>query len=382
MAKNPCYALREAGTAVWLDQISRTLILEGRLQALISEAALSGVTSNPTIFHKAMTGSSAYDNQIAELRPRKLNTEQLYEHLAVRDIQIACDVLRPVWEETEGRDGFVSLEVSPHLAKDPEGSLAAARRFSAWVQRPNLLIKIPGTPQALPAIKQALREGIAINITLLFAVEAYEQVAHAYVEAMKERAAAGQSLEVPSVASFFVSRIDTLADKLLEEAAGKRGSDSERQDVLSLRGRTAVANAKMAYQSFLRIFGEPDFQALISKGARVQRPLWASTSTKNPAYRDVMYVEPLIGRDTVNTMPMETIEAFLDHGVATPDTVRHDVEDARRVLARLEQAGVSLRAVTDQLLAEGIAKFNEPYDKLLESLARKEQAAEPESQHS
>jgi transaldolase len=371
MSKNACFALREAGTAVWLDQLSRALLLEGRLQSLIGESALTGVTSNPAIFHKAMTSGPAYDSQIGELAQKNLGTEELYEHLAVRDIQIACDVLRPVWEETRGRDGFVSLEVSPHLARNTQGSLEAARRFHSWVERPNLLIKIPGTPEGLPAIQQALTEGIAINITLLFAVDAYEKVARAYISAMTRRMEEGKDLEVSSVASFFVSRIDTLVDKRLEEEAARRRNPAEREDILGLRGRAAVANAKMAYESFKRIFRGGEFAALAAKGARVQRPLWASTSTKNPAYRDVMYVEPLIGPDTVNTMPLETIEAFRDHGVVVPGTVEQEVEDARRVLQRLEEFGIPFESVTDQLLAEGISKFNEPYDRLLEALEKK-----------
>jgi transaldolase len=368
MSRNACHTLREAGTAVWLDQLSRELIRQGKLQSLMKDAALTGVTSNPAIFHKAMTAGSAYDDQIAELRNSSLSPEQIYEHLAVRDIQTACDILRPVWEETKGADGFVSLEVSPHLALDAEGSMAAARRFHEWVKRPNLFIKIPGTTEGIPAIGRLLAEGIAINITLLFSVEKYEEVAHAYVRALQERASKGLSLDVPSVASFFVSRIDTLADQKLEEAAARAGAPKVRDELLELRGRAAVANAKVAYQSFLRIFGDNEFRELQAKGARVQRPLWASTSTKNPSYRDVMYVEPLVGRDTVNTMPMETIEAFLDHGRVLPNSVELGVVEAQHVLQRLDEAGIPFRGVTDQLLAEGIAKFNEPYDKLLKSL--------------
>jgi transaldolase len=364
MSKNPCYALREAGTAVWLDQLSRTLIVEGRLESLIGEAALSGLTSNPAIFHKAMTTGAAYDAQIARLQSRGLSTEALYEHLAVQDIQMACDILRPVWEESEGADGFVSLEVSPHLAQDTDGTLAAARRLHQWVDRSNLLIKVPGTKEGIPAIGELLEQGIGINVTLLFAVEAYEEVARTYVRALQRRAEAGKSLDVPSVASFFISRMDTLVDSLLEDLAGS----SAASDLLSLRGQVAVANAKIAYRSYQQIFGSPEFNKLRSKGARVQRPLWASTSTKNPSYRDVLYVEPLIGPDTVNTMPMETIEAFLDHGQVVPKSIELEVDGARRHLARLEEVGISIRQVTNRLLDEGIAKFNDPYDKLLKTL--------------
>lgn len=368
MAKNPCFALREAGTAIWADQLSRDLINQGRLQAMRDDAALSGVTSNPTIFHKAMTAGSAYDEQIAELRARPLTTEQLYEELAVRDIQMACQVLRPVWEETKGADGYVSLEVSPHLARDTQGTIAAARRLHGMVQRPNLFIKVPGTPEGVPAIEQLLSEGIAINITLLFSVAAYEEVAHAFIRALERRAAAGLGTDVPSVASFFLSRIDTLTDKLLENAAPRAGSEKIRAEMLETRGKAAVANAKIAYQSFLRIFRSPRFAPLAGRGARVQRPLWASTSTKNPAYRDVMYVEPLIGRDTVNTMPLETIEAFRDHGKVLPNSVELGVAEAEAHLRRLEEFGISFTGVTDQLLEEGITKFNQPYDDLLQWL--------------
>jgi transaldolase len=374
MSQNRCLSLRQAGTAVWLDQLSREMIIQGRLQALLTEAALTGLTSNPAIFHKAMTGGQAYDAQIAELRSQGLGVELLYEHLAVTDIRMACDVLHPVWAETHGADGFVSLEVSPHLARDTQGTLAAARRLSAWVDRPNLLIKVPGTAEGLPAIEQLLEEGMGINVTLLFAVETYEAVAQAFVRALGRRLAAGKSTAVPSVASFFISRIDTLVDSRLEQAAGKAASAAARDELLALRGQAAVANAKIAYRSFRRIFRGSEFTALAAQGARVQRPLWASTSTKNPAYRDVLYVEPLIGRDTVNTMPAETIAAFLDHGRTIPDTVEADLAEAERHLHRLEQVGISFHEITETLLENGIAKFNEPYDQLLQSLDRRRQA--------
>jgi len=368
MSQNRCAALRQAGTAVWLDQLSREILREGKLTDLIQSAALSGVTSNPAIFHKAMTSGKAYDEQIESLRPRSLATEELYEHLAVFDIQMACDALRPVFDETKGADGFVSLEVSPHLARDAEGSVAAARRLHAWVDRPNLLIKIPGTPEGIPAIGRLLEEGIPVNVTLLFSVEAYEKVAETYIEALQKRAAAGKAPGVASVASFFVSRIDTLVDQHLERIAGGARGDAAQREILSLRGRAAVANAKIAYRSFQSIFGGERVARLRKEGARVQRPLWASTSTKNPDYPDVLYVEPLIGADTVNTMPLETLMAFQDHGRVEPDTVTRGLDEARQMLRKLEEVGVSFRQVTDQLLAEGIEKFNQPYDRLLQSL--------------
>ncbi len=371
MAKNPCFALNEAGTSVWLDQLSRALIQEGRLTALIDEACLSGVTSNPAIFQKAMATGNAYDEHLRELRGHGLRTEEIYERLAIRDIQLACDILRPVWERAGHRDGFVSLEVSPHLARDAEGTFAAARRLHAAVDRPNVLIKIPGTSECVPAIERALSEGIPINITLLFSVAAYEQVHWAYLRAMAARAARGLTLEIPSVASFFVSRIDTLTDQLLEETAAKSGNPAAREEILSLRGRAAVANAKVAYESFLRISAQPEARDLQGKGGWTQRPLWASTSTKNPAYSDVLYVEPLVGREVVNTMPMETIEAFLDHGRVRANSVEEGVDEARKHLARLEEIGISFTGVTDRLLEDGIEKFNQPYDQLLATLEKK-----------
>lgn len=366
MAKNPCHALSAAGTSVWLDQLSRVLLREGRIESLIGEAALSGVTSNPAIFHQAMTQGSAYDAQIAELAPRRLPAEELYEELAVLDIRMACDTLRPVWDETRGGDGMVSLEVSPHLALDASRTVAAAQRLARWVDRPNLMIKVPGTPECLPAIESLLAEGVPINVTLLFAVEAYEAVARAYLRAMESRVAAGLAPHVPSVASFFVSRIDTLVDARLEEKAAEAGAG--RTEILALRGQAAIASARLAYRSFRRIFAGPGWEALAARGARVQRPLWASTSTKNPAYRDVMYVEPLIGPHTVNTLPMETLTAFLDHGRVEPETVLEGVAEAESHLRRLEDLGISVAVVTRQLLEEGIAKFIQPYDALLLSL--------------
>ncbi len=374
MAKNPCFALAEAGTAVWLDQLSRALIRENRLQELIAEAALTGVTSNPAIFQKAMMTGDAYDEQIRSLKKEPISTEELYERMAIRDIQAACEILRPVWEQHHGKDGFVSLEVSPHLARDSEGTLEAARRLHAAVGRSNCMIKIPGTPECLPAIESALFEGIPINVTLLFAVPAYEEVAWCYIRAMAERAVGHESLRIPSVASFFVSRLDTLTDSLLEDKAKSLQNPAARDEVLSLRGKTAVANAKIAYQSFRKIFCRPEFVTLEAEGAWIQRPLWASTSTKNPAYSDVLYVEPLVGRQTVNTMPAETLDAFMHHGRVRPDAVEKDVAEARAHFERLEEAGISVSEVTDRLLQDGIQKFSEPYDKLLACLEEKRRA--------
>jgi transaldolase len=371
MLPTSCHTLRDAGTATWLDQLSRDLILDGRLASLLDRAALSGVTSNPSIFHQAMTTGQSYDAPIAALAARGLGAEEIYESLAVEDIRLACDVLRPVYDATRGGDGFVSLEVSPHLARDTAATTSAARRLYARVDRPNLMIKVPGTPEGLPAVETLLAEGIAVNVTLLFGVEAYESVIRAYLRGLEGRVAAGQAPDTPSVASFFVSRIDTLVDSLLEEAAGKASGEAARAEILALRGRTAVANARLAYRSYQAIFGSAEFAPLRARGARVQRPLWASTSTKNPAYLDVMYVEPLIGPDTVNTMPPDTLEAFIDHGRVVPGTVTQGLEEAEALFRRLAGLGISMPVVAQRLLDEGITKFVQPYDKLLAALEAK-----------
>ena len=283
---------------------------------------------------------------------------------------MACDVLRPVYDRTGGADGFVSLEVSPHLARDTEGTYAAAKRLHAWVDRANLMIKIPGTDEGLPAIRRCLEDGVPINVTLLFSIDAYEAVAKAYVEAIAARAEKGLSLDVGSVASFFVSRIDSLVDSKLE-AAAEKADGSARDAILGLRGKAAVYNAKLAYQSYLRIFGSEDWKRLEGQGARVQRPLWASTSTKNPSYPDVLYVETLVGRHTVNTMPVQTLEATLDHGKIEKETVLREVEEARKFFETLEATGISFDQATTELLDEGIAKFDKPYDDLLAALESK-----------
>jgi len=373
MAKNPCFALSAAGTAVWMDQLSREIIEGNELEKFMERCAMTGVTSNPAIFHTAMTTGNAYDAQLAELAAKDMDTESIYEELAIRDIQMACDRLRPIYDRTGGADGYVSLEVSPHLANDTDGTYRAATSLHSRVDRPNVMIKIPGTEAGNPAISRCLEEGIPINITLLFSLQAYEAVARIYVDAMEKRASKGQSLQVASVASFFVSRIDSLVDSRIEERAEK--ADASAKDmILGLRGKSAVNNAKLAYQSFLEIFASDRWTRLADQGATVQRPLWASTSTKNKAYSDVLYVETLIGRDTVNTMPVNTIEAFSDHGIVQEDSVCDGVDEAMRYFEDLEAAGISFDDATDHLLREGIEKFIEPYVKLLASLDAKRTA--------
>lgn len=368
---NPLYALLEQGQSVWLDSIQRRQILSGELQELIQTMALRGETSNPNIFEKAIVGSHDYDDQIRELAAQGLDTHAIYEKLTTDDVRMACDVFRPIYDESEGGDGLVSLEVSPHLAYDTEATLVEAKRLWETVDRPNLMIKIPGTPQGVPAIEQALYEGLNINVTLLFAVEAYEAVAWAYIRALERRAVEGKPVDrSASVASFFVSRIDTLADKWLETAAKNEPDPQRFEELRDLQGKLAVANAKIAYERFQQIFADPRFIALKAKGARVQRPLWASTSTKNPAYSDVLYVETLIGPNTVNTLPLETLRAFADHGVVAR-TVDKDVAAAHETIRRFEALGFSFKAVTDQVLTEGVVKFAEAFDQLLRGIEQK-----------
>jgi transaldolase / glucose-6-phosphate isomerase len=371
MPQNPLRELDKLGQSVWQDYIRRGELLSGEFKRLIDEDGISGVTSNPSIFEKAITGSKDYDDGIRKYVGEGLQGAQLFERLAVEDIQKACDLLRETYDRTKGDDGYVSIEVSPKLARDMQGSLVEARRLWNSVSRPNLLVKIPGTKEGLPAIQQALTEGININITLLFSVERYVEVAEAYIAALEARAKEGKSVDrIASVASFFVSRIDTLVDKLLQGKLVKEIDPANRAKVENLMGKTAIANAKNAYQEFKRLFSGPRFQALSAKGARPQRVLWASTSTKNPKYRDVLYVETLIGPQTVNTMPPATVVAFREHGIAKL-TLENDLDVARKELADLGGAGIDLAAVTRQLEDEGIVLFDQAYDKLLSGLNEK-----------
>ena len=370
---NPLHELAQLGQAIWLDYIRRSLLDSGGLERLVREDGLRGVTSNPAIFEKAIARGDEYTAQLVqlvELAPAAgADPRRIYEALAVEDIRRAADVLGPVYRDTGGADGFVSLEVAPDLADDTEATLAEARRLWHAVDRPNLMIKVPGTPAGVPAIRQLVAEGIHVNVTLLFARSAYAAVAEAYLEALDERLERGESVaDAASVASFFVSRIDTLVDRWLEERMAATADAADRERLAALRGRTAIANAKLAYRHFRSLVASPRWQRLASAGARPQRLLWASTSTKNPAYRDTLYVEELIGAETVNTMPPETIEAFRHHGVARP-SLAAGLDEAERVLAQLEAAGISLEAATDELLADGIVKFVEPFQRLLAAVA-------------
>ncbi len=368
-AASPLQQLIEHGQSYWLDNLSRAMIRDGELERRVAREGLRGVTSNPSIFDKAISKGEEYDEQIRDLVEQERSISEIYDALTVADVRDACDVLRRVYDESDGDDGFVSLEVSPYLAHDAEASLAEARRLFAAVDRPNLFIKIPGTPAAVPAIEEALFLGINVNITLLFSIESYEAVARAYVRALERRVAAGKPLAaVASVASFFLSRIDVLVDELLGHRIRAEVRSAPHPELLL--GKAAVANAKLAYQSFRRIFAGDRWTALQSKGARVQRVLWASTSTKDPLYGDVRYVEPLIGADTVNTMPAATIAAFADHGVVA-DTLEEGIEESRRVVDDLRSVGIDLERVTWQLLNEGVQKFIDPYDDLMSTLAEK-----------
>ncbi len=368
MSTNPLVELARLGQSVWYDNIERKLIQSGELLRLIEEDELRGVTSNPAIFEKAISGSDLYKDQLEEMAEQGKTAVEIYEALAISDIQSAADVLRAVYEKTGGTDGFVSLECSPLLAHDTAGTIDEARRLWRAVDRPNVMIKIPGTPEGMPAIEECIYEGININITLLFSLESYEQTMQAYIRGLTRRAAEGKPVDnLSSVASFFVSRIDTAVDRQLEQKIGESNSDEERASLSALSGRAAIANAKMAYQKFKEVFhGEP-FRELRKRGAQVQRPLWASTSTKNPTYRDVYYVEALVARETVNTLPPQTLAAFRDHGEARL-TIEDDLEGERARLAELEAAGISLDQVTDQVLSDGVRLFIEPFEKLIASI--------------
>jgi transaldolase len=368
MSANPLTKLAPLGQSVWLDLIRRNMLTKGgEMQKLIENDGVRGVTSNPAIFEKAINGSPDYDDEIRSLGKQGKDAVAIYETLAIADVGAAADFFRPLYDSTKGADGYVSIEVSPKLAHDTDGTLSEARRLWKTLNRPNIMIKIPGTKAGLPAVQKCLSEGININITLLFAVDRYEAVLEAYVAALEQRVKAGQPIDrIASVASFFLSRIDTLLDPQIEKAAkGDVGRD--------LPGKVAVANAKVAYQKYEAVVGGQRWKALVAKGARPQRLLWASTSTKNPKYSDTMYVEPLIGKDTVNTMPMETVDAYRDHGKPA-DRIREGLADATRSLAQLKEIGIDLAAATQQLEDEGVKKFIDPFDKLIASIETKRKA--------
>ena len=354
---NPLNEIRNLDQSIWLDLLDREIMNSGKLQSLIDNDDLRGLTSNPSIFEKAISGSSDYDEDITEISKNENDNSVIFFDMAIADIQRAADLFKPVYDKTGGKDGFVSLEVSPYLALDTDGTIAQARELWKKVDRKNVMIKIPGTKQGLPAIRECLREGININVTLLFGIPRYKAITEAFMGGLEDRLKEGNSIEgIASVASFFLSRIDVMVDPLLEEKGlGK------------LKGKVAIASAKLAYQIYLEMIASDRFKRLEAKGAATQRVLFASTSTKDPAFSDVLYVENLIGKDTINTLPIATIDAFRDHGKAA-ETLTQNIEDANTTMEELKNKGIDIDAITEKLEAEGIEKFNQAYEKLIKSI--------------
>ncbi len=376
MAKNALFALREHGQSPWYDSISRNLIASGGLQKLLDDYAVVGVTSNPTIFEKAIGGSADYDADIRRLSAADHRAPQIYEWLATDDIRQACDVLMPIYEQTNHVDGRVSIEVSPLLAFDTQETMAEARWLWRTVDRPNLMVKIPATREGIPAIEEMIAEGLSINVTLIFAVSAYEHVAEAYLKGLERRVAQGRPIDqIHSVASFFVSRVDTMVDKELEAKLDATADPDEQQRLRTLMGKVAIANARLAYQTFKHLFSGPRWEALAAKGGNLQRPLWASTGTKNPAYSDTLYVAELVGPHTVNTLPEATLLLFADHGVVRGNTIADDIEDAQEVVRELAEVGIDLQDITEnRLVQEGVRSFTDSFDKLIGELRKKRDA--------
>jgi len=367
---NPLKALLEFGQSPWMDYIRRDLLTSGGLKKMIQEDGLMGMTSNPTIFEKAITGSKDYADILESPEAKKLDAKSVYETIAIRDVQDASDIFMGVYQQTKRRDGYVSLEVSPLLANDTQGTIDEARRLWNSVGRENVMIKVPGTREGLPAIRQLLEDGININITLLFAQSVYEQVAELFIAALEARAKKGQDIShIASVASFFVSRIDSLIDSQIDAKLKTETDAGKRALLTSVQGKVAIANAKLTYRKYQEIYGTARWKALAAKGAQTQRLLWASTSTKNPKYRDVMYVEELIGPDTVDTIPPATFDAFRDHGRVRP-SLTESVDEAAKVMTSLEKAGVSMKEVTEKLVVDGVKLFADAFKQLLEATGK------------
>ena len=359
MAKSRLHQLSEAGVSVWIDNLSRDLIQSGELERMMREDAVVGITSNPTIFQKAISSGDAYDEQLREVLEEEKDPTEIFIRLAAKDVTDACDLLRKVWDEGGGKDGYVSIEVDPTLAYDTEGTVAQALRFHKLIDRANLFVKIPATRPGLPAIEDMIAKGKSINVTLIFSLRRYVEVAEAYIRGLERLVAGGgDPTVVASVASFFVSRVDTETDRRLDEIGGHD----------ELKGKLGIANARLAYERYGQLFSGERWEFLAGKGASPQRCLWASTSTKNPAYRDTMYVEELIGPMTVNTMPPETIQAFQDHGKVVRDTVKRDLDGARNLLDDLAKAGVDYEDVVETLEREGVEKFADSFVELLEGI--------------
>lgn len=360
------------GQSIWMDNLSRDLIESGELKQSITDKGIRGITSNPAIFEKAIAGNQIYDSAIEKGLQTGKSVTEIYEDLIFTDIRNACDIFMPVYEETNGLDGYVSIEVPPNLAKDTASTIKEARRYYQTIDRPNLMIKIPGTAEGLPAVEQAIADGISVNVTLLFSVQSYIETAWAYIRGLEKRAAAGEDISnIASVASFFLSRIDSNIDERLDEKL-KTADEADKAKLESLKGKVAIANAKIAYQKYQEIFSGDRWSALKAKGAKVQRLLWASTSTKNPAYSDVMYVDELVGVDTVNTLPPDTIDACVDH-CDPANRIESDLDAAYQVIDGLkdEAVAIDLGEVMDELLEEGIDKFIKPFESLMSSLESK-----------
>ncbi len=371
--QNPILEIENTyGQSIWMDNLSRNIIESGELQQAIADKGIRGITSNPAIFEKAIAGNQVYDSAIEAGIEARRSVQEIYEDLVFTDIRNACDIFMPVYQETDGLDGYVSIEVPPNLAKDTASTIREARRYYQTIDRPNLMIKIPGTPEGLPAVEQAISEGMSINVTLLFAVESYIDTAWAYIRGLEKRAAAGEDIsKIASVASFFLSRIDSNIDSRIDSKL-ESADDNAQAKLNNIKGKVAIANAKIAYQKYKEIFGGDRWQALAAKGAKVQRLLWASTSTKNPAYSDVMYVDELVGIDTVNTLPPETIDACVDH-CHPANRIETDLDKAQQIIDGLKDSAVDidLDAVMDELLDEGIDKFIKPFESLMSSLETK-----------
>ena len=369
MKNNPIIKLQTLGQSIWLDYIRRDLIVSGELRRLIKEDGLRGMTSNPSIFEKAIADSHEYDDDIGSMVLEGKSVKTIYETLSQRDVQSAADEFRPLYDKTEGVDGYVSLEVNPHLAHDTRGTMDEARRLWTMLDRPNVLIKVPATEEGLPVIRQLISEGINVNVTLLFGINRYRQVIEAYIAGIEARVTQANLVKnVTSVASFFISRIDALVDPLLEKFFNKGSEDEDLAKML--HGQVAIANAKLAYQIYKESFNSVRFRKLADKGAKTQRLLWASTSTKNLEYSDVKYIESLIGRDTVNTVPVETLNDYRDHG-EPKNRIEDEVEKTSLMLDRLSELGININSVTQQLEDEGVEKFSKSFDKLMEALEKK-----------
>ncbi|GMT48101.1 MAG: hypothetical protein IEMM0007_1667 [bacterium] len=371
MNGSPLLMLQKYGQSFWYDNISRGILKSGELKRMIEEEGLRGLTSNPTIFHKSIQSGNDYDEQLHQLLSKEASEKDIFYALAIRDIVEACELLMPVYEESNGLDGYVSMEVDPHLAYDTEGTITEATELAERIGKPNLMVKVPATREGLPAVEELLYRGYNINVTLLFSTKRYEEVIDVYMKGLERRVSEGKAIDrIASVASFFVSRVDTLTDKLLEEKLNMARDDDEKEQIKSLMGRAAVANAKVAYQVFKDAFSSQRFFVLMEKGARIQRLLWGSTSTKNPVYRDVLYVEELIGPGTVNTMPDATWRAFKDHG-KVGRTIDTDIEAVIATLQSIDEQGIIIARVTKELEDEGVRLFTESFDALLNLIAAK-----------